>query len=303
MHTEHLTIDKLPCTLWLPDGSPGAMLQIIHGMTEHTGRYEAFAAFLTAHGIAVAGFDLRGHGKNGSDPAVASFGEGGWEESLEDIHRFRTALQNRYPAVPHFLLGFSLGSFLLREYLAKHSQGLRGAIIMGTGHQPAPVLSVLMAIVKGQCKKAGFDSTTPLVKKLSFETYNKHFAPNRTQADWLCGDTAALDAYLNDPLCRESISAGLFWQLLSAMKRTGKAAVYKAWASDLPILLLSGEEDPVGDFGKGVKAVHKAIISAGITDLQMKLYPQARHDLLHEAQCGAASEAFGDILQWLKEHL
>ena len=303
MRTEHLTIDKLPCTLWLPEGNPKAVLQIIHGMTEHIGCYEAFAEFLTTQGILAAGFDLRGHGKNGSDPAVASLGEGGWDKSLEDIHRFRTALQSRYPSAPYFILGFSLGSFLLREYLTKHPQGLSGAIIMGTGRQPAPVLSILMAIVKTQCKKAGFDGTTPLVKKLSFETYNKYFAPNRTEADWLCSDTAALDAYLSDPLCRESISAGLFWQLLSAMKRTDKAATYKAWDPNLPILLLSGQDDPVGDFGKGVTTVYKAATAAGIADLQMKLYPHARHILLREEQCGAAPQAREDIALWLNNHI
>ena len=303
MRTEHFTIDKLPCTLWLPHDEPRAMLQIIHGMTEHMGRYEAFAQFLTAQGIAVAGFDLRGHGKNGTDPTVASFGEGGWEASLEDIHRFRTALQSRYPTLPHFILGFSLGSFLLREYLTKHSQGLSGAIIMGTGHQPAPILSIIMAIVKTQCKKAGFDGTTPLIKQLSFETYNKHFAPNRIEADWLCSDNTALDAYLSDPLCRESISAGLFLQLLSAMKRTGNRNTYKTWNKNLPVLLLSGQNDPVGDFGKGVTAVHKAITAAGIPDLQMKLYPHARHDLLHEEQSGTAAQVRKDIARWLNNHI
>ena len=141
------------------------------------------------------------------------------------------------------------------------------------------------------------------MKKLSFEAYNMYFAPNITEADWLWSDPAAVDAYHDDPLCREGISAGLFWQLLSAMKRTGKATTYKAWDRNLPILLMSGQDDPVGDFGKGVTAVHKAITAAGIPDLQMKLYPHARHDLLREEQCGAAAEARKDIAHWLNDHI
>ena len=303
MRTEHISLQHLPCTLWLPESAPRAVLQIVHGMTEHMGRYEYFAAFLTAHGIAVAGFDLRGHGKNGSDPAVASFGEEGWAESLKDIHIFRTHLQDRFPALPHFILGFSLGSFLLREYLIDHSHGLSGAIIMGTGHQPPVILSIIRGLVKSQIKKAGFDGTTPLVRKLSFETYNKGFAPNRTEADWLCADTAALDAYLNDPLCRESISAGLFWQLLGAMKRTGSPNVYSSQNKAMPILLLSGQDDPVGDFGKGVTAVHKAMTAAGFHKIQAELYPNARHDLLHEEESGAAASARTRIVSFIDAYI
>lgn len=105
----------LPAVLWLPDGEPRRILQIVHGMTEHIGRYEAFAKALTAQGIAVAGYDLRGHGQNPGNPDVASFGEGGWEASLEDMRLFFEYLAARFPGVPHDMLGFSLGSFLLRE--------------------------------------------------------------------------------------------------------------------------------------------------------------------------------------------
>ena len=163
----------LPAVIWQPEQEIKAVLQITHGMTEHMGRYESLAADLCSRGIAVAGFDLRGHGKNPGNPEIASFGEGGWTASIEDMRLFFTELRSRFPGVPHFMLGFSLGSFLLREYLTKYpSEGeLAGAIIAGTGHQPGWILAVMMAIVKGEFKKAGFDGTTDLIRQLSLLTF------------------------------------------------------------------------------------------------------------------------------------
>ena len=142
----------LPGYIWLPEGEVKAVVQIAHGMTEHMGRYEAFADHLCPMGIAVAGFDLRGHGKNPGDPETASFGEGGWSASVEDMRMFYELLKNRFSGAPLYMLGFSLGSFLLREYLTNYpNEGeLAGAIIAGTGHQSGWLLSVMMAIVKGE---------------------------------------------------------------------------------------------------------------------------------------------------------
>ena len=287
---------KLPACLWVPDGEVKAVLQITHGMTEHMGRYEAFAEYLCPMGIAVAGFDLRGHGANPGDPEVASFGEGGWAASIEDMQLFYEHLQRRFPGMPHFMLGFSLGSFLLREYLTKYPDegALSGAIIMGTGHQPGWLLSVVGWIVKGQIKKAGFDRTTDLVRQLSFGTYNQKFKPNRTSADWLCADEEELDKYLADPLVRKDISAGLFWELLGSMKRSGRACAY----GGLPILLISGQDDPVGNGGKGVQEIHRLLV-LGHENVTLKLFPGARHDLLHEEK-GGAQAARKLIAEWIK---
>ena len=288
----------LPAMLWLPDTEPVCILQVTHGMTEHMGRYEALAQELTESGILVAGFDLRGHGRNTGDPNIASLGEGGWESSLEDMHLFFMVLAKRFPSLPHYMLGFSLGSFLLREYLGHYPADVAGAAILGTGYQPAPVLSIMMGIVKTQIKKAGFDGTTDLIRQLSFGNYNRNFQPNRTTADWLCSDEEQLDAYLADPLCRKDISSGLFWQLLGSMKRTGSANAYQGWNPNTPILLLSGQDDPVGDSGKGVLAVKQRMEKAGLRKISMKLLPNARHDLLHE-ESGAAAAARKILLEWM----
>ena len=213
---------SLPGIIWYPLCSPTMVVQITHGMTEHIGRYEQLAEYLTSYGIAVAGFDLRGHGHNPGDNQCASFGEGGWNYALHDMHLFYLELNSKFPNIPHFMLGFSLGSFLLRDYLNRYCDKVDGAIIMGTGHQPGAVLNMLMPVVKREIKANGFDSSTHKVNKLSFETYNQKFAPNMTSVDWLCSDTTQRIKYRGDPLCRKTISAGLFWQLLDSMKRTGK---------------------------------------------------------------------------------
>ena len=294
---------ELPGTLWLPEGKPLALLQLTHGMTEHTGRYADFAQELTNHGIAVAGFDLRGHGQNPGNPDVASFGEKGWDATIEDMKCFYDLLDARFPEIPHFLQGFSLGSFLLREYLGRYFDGPAGAIILGTGYQPPAILSVLQWIIQKEWNKAGFDNTTDLVKKLSFETYNQKFRPNRTDADWLCADEAQLDTYRKDPLVRRNISGGLFWELLGSMKRTGSPFTYDHGDTEIPVLLLSGEDDPVGDQGKGVRKVYQQMRKSGIEDVTLHLLPDARHDVLHEVSSGAAAQATEIIRAWILQQI
>ena len=294
---------SLPGIIWYPMCSPTMVVQITHGMTEHIGRYEELADMLTAYGIAVAGFDLRGHGRNPGDNQCASFGENGWNYVLHDMHLFYLELESKFPNIPHFMLGFSLGSFLLRDYLSLYRDKVDGAIIMGTGHQPGAVLSMLMPVVKREIKAYGFDSSTQKIKKLSFETYNQKFAPNMTSVDWLCSDTAQRVKYRGDPLCRKTISAGLFWQLLDSMKRTGKLSSYRKWNKQMPVLLLSGQDDPVGDFGKGVQRVRQSMSRAGMKHIQLYLVPGARHDLLHEEKSGGSDEAFDILTNWLFENI
>lgn len=294
---------NLPCTIWYPMCSPVMVVQITHGMTEHMGRYEELAEVLTSYGIAVAGFDLRGHGRNSGDNQCASFGQGGWRNTLHDMHLFYLELESKFPDIPHFMLGFSLGSFLLRDYLSLYRDKVDGAIIMGTGHQPEIVLDMLLPVVKHEIKEHGFDSSTERVKKLSFETYNRKFAPTLTAVDWLCADPAERMKYQGDPLCRKTISAGLFYQLLDAMKRTGKSKSYHRWDKQMPVLFISGENDPVGDSGKGVQRVKQSMSKAGVKHIQIYLIPDGRHDILHEKESGGAEETQHILVKWLFENI
>lgn len=297
---------KMPCTLhgiiWLPENKEvKKILQISHGMTEHIGRYEALAELLTEEGVAVAGFDLRRHGKNDGDKICASFGEGGWKCAVEDVHIFYKLLKSRFPEAKHCMLGFSLGSFLLREYLSEYAgDQIDGAIIMGTGNQPAFVLGILIFVIRREIKKEGWDQTTTLVQNLSFGTYNNKFKPNRTSSDWLCADETRLNQYIADALCRKDISAGLFADLLRSMKRTGSKKACVNWRKDLPVLILSGSDDPVGNMGKGVQAFYKQLKTNGLQQVRMELFSGARHDLLHEEKSGVAARVREMIREWMQ---
>lgn len=306
MRTEyiHLSNPKIGI-LWLPEnGAPKLILHVIHGMTEHITRYEDFAKFLTEHQIAVAGFDLPGHGVNAVNCAentdCAVFMPRDWENSLRNIAAFQQELHRKFPYTPHVLLGFSLGSFLLRDYLSSYPVNAQRIILMGTGDQPAWILKIIIRLVKRQIKTCGYAQTTPLIRKLSVENYNKHFKPNRTEYDWLCSDMHELQEYIQDDLCQKEISAGLFLQLLQGIHRTGQKASLQHWEKHIPVLLISGQQDPVGDFGKGVGSVQQKLQHAGFIS-EMHLIPEARHDILHEKSSSAAQEASKIILSWLMQ--
>ena len=285
--------------IWVPECTPTKIVQVTHGMTEHIGRYSDLAKELTSNGIVLAGFDLRGHGANAVDTDCASFNIDGWENSIEDMHLFFDHLNNEFPDVPHYMMGFSLGSFLLREYLNIYPNGISGSIIMGTGYQPKIITSLLMLVVKGQIKRYGFNNTTKLVQDLSFGTYNKKFRPNSTDSDWLCSDKEQLYNYLNDNLCKKSISSGLFYQLLNSMNNTAGNHTYDNWNKHMPVLLISGMNDPVGNFGDGVTTLRNKMIDNGITNITTFLLFDARHDILHEKINGTVNYVYKILIEWI----
>lgn len=295
--------NSLSAIIWLPEKTPKLLFQITHGMTEHMGRYERLAEKLTEQGIVTAGFDLPGHGRNPGHPDCASFGETGWTQTLADMQAFSEQLTSRFAGIPLVLMGFSLGSFLVRDYLSSGYTLPSAAVVMGTGTQPSLLLSGIKKLVEREFKKEGFNNTTPLIHKLSFETYNQKFKPAGTDFDWLCSDEQELEAYMSDPLRRANISSGLFWQLLDAMQRTAQPEAYASLPKEFPVLLLSGAADPVGSFGEGVKTVAKIMKKAGMNNVQLKLIAHARHDVFHELQSGAADEMTELLLSFLHPFL
>lgn len=289
---------KIHAVEWLPEGEPKAILQIAHGVTEHMLRYGELAEFFTDRGIIVTGNDQIGHGTSiaeGAEPMY--FGPtGSFNYAVEDVYELRQTMAKKFPGLPHCLLGFSLGSFLARDYLIHYKKETDGVILIGTGQTPPLQIALAKWIAAREGRRAGEEHATPLIRKLTFGTYNKKFAPNRTDYNWLCSNDEALDAYIADPLRGENFSAGLFRELLSSMSFTGKLKNIRQMDKNVPVLFMSGAEDSVGEDGKGVKKAYFCFKKAGMQNVELKLYPDLRHDILHE-KCNR--QVFENIYQWM----
>ncbi len=290
---------KIHALEWIPEKEPIGILQIMHGVTEYVLRYEDLAEYLTDKGFVVVGNDHLGHGKSIAEGAKPMyFGpKGSWQWVVKDVLTLQKMTKEKYPELSYYMLGFSLGSFVLRTYLIDYPGNLDGAIIMGTGQMAPVAIKIGKFMANKEAKKAGEENSTPAIHQLTFGTYNKIFAPNRTEYDWLCSNEKALDEYIEDPQRGGDFSAGLFRELLDGMLYSSNVKNIKKMDKNLPILLISGEKDPVGDCGKGVKLTKKALEKAGVKDISVKMYPGLRHDILHEEE---KDQIYADIYNWLQ---
>ncbi len=283
---------------WKPESEVKGVIQIAHGVTEYILRYEDFANFFTQKGFVVVGNDHLGHGDSvGKNGKKMYFGpEGSWNYVVKDINTCKQITKEKYPNVPYIMLGFSLGSFLLRTYLIDYpNEKIDGAIIMGTGYISNLEVSIAKFLANKEAKKVGEENTSPMIQSLTFETYNKLFKPNKTPFDWLCSNEEELNKYMNDPQRGENYSAGLFREMLTGMQYTSNLKNIKKMNKELPIYLLSGDNDPVGDFSKGVLKTYNIYKKANMENVEIKLYQNLRHDILHEK---IKDKIYVDIYNW-----
>ncbi|MGO5050421.1 alpha/beta fold hydrolase [Dysosmobacter sp. Sow4_B12] len=287
---------------WLPDGPVRAVLQISHGVAEYILRYEPFAAYLTERGFAVVGHDHLGHGASVAEGAPRLyFGpRGSWDWVVEDLYTRRCLAGKRFPGVPYFLLGHSMGSFLARAYLIRYPGTVDGAVIMGTGHMTSAFVAAGRLFVGREIRRVGETRPSDAVTKLSFGTYNRAFAPNRTAFDWVSADRANVDAYIADPLCGGNPSMGLFREMLSGIAFMTRPENLRKMNANTPIFFVSGSMDPVGEFGRGVRRACRSFQKAGMREVSIKLYPGLRHEILNEA-CRKA--VYADVCRWLERHI
>ena len=273
---------------------PIAVLQIVHGLTEHSGRYEELARFLNKNRISVVAMDLRGHGN--SEYLHKSYFDGGWDAVIEDIAAFTNETKKK--DTPYFIMGFSLGSFLVRSIMITHNLPVDGYIIAGTGWESKLLLKLIGFIVKIEGKKIGITNSSDFIKKLAFGTYNKNVKNPRTDFDFLCSDKNALSEYMNDKLCNKDISAGLFLDLINGMIFTE----YKKNLKNMKktkVLFISGTEEVVGRKGKGVKRITKVFKKFGMV-VDLKLFHGMRHDIFHEKE---NEVVFNTIFKFISSHL
>lgn len=286
---------QLHCRKWLPEGQVKAVVQLVHGIAEHIGRYDHFARFLAANGYVVTAEDHMGHGgsiQNG----VRGYFTGGWSNAVADVKALhdRTALE--YPSVPYIFLGHSMGSFLLRTYLYTYPDALDAAIISGTGWEAPATLKAGLLLCKLEEKRLGETKTSPLLNSVIFGSYNKAFKPNRTPHDWICSDEAVVDKYAADPLCGFDATIGLARDMLGGIRRNEQKENLDRMNKALPVLFVSGAKDPVGGMAKGVLACIDAFKRAGLRNITIRLYPEGRHEMLNEVN---RDEVYTDILSWL----
>ncbi len=293
---------RIHAVRYMPDdGNVRAVVQIVHGMAEYAERYEEFAEYLTDRGYVVTGEDHLGHGGSAGENGFGYFCEKDPATVVvKDVHRLKKITQQAYPHVPYIILGHSMGSFILRNYLCSYGTEIQGAIIMGTGMQPGFLVG-MGKLLAGICKVfAGDKHISKLLDQIAFGAYNSRFKPNRTKFDWLSRDEQKVDRYIEDPLCGFTFTVNGFRTLFELIGRTRKSEYLKKMPKDLPVLVVSGEEDPVGEFGKGVRRTVKSLETAGLEKLTCRLYPGARHEILNETD---RESVMKDIFDWMEEHV
>ncbi|MBR4934577.1 MAG: alpha/beta hydrolase [Anaerotignum sp.] len=290
---------KLHGVIWEPETQPKAIVQIVHGMVEYVERYEIFAKFLNEHGILVAGHDHLGHGSSYTEEWQKGYfaKEKGDICAIQDMHRMTVLLQRKYPDIPHFIFGHSMGSFLTRRYLCMYPNEVDGAIISGTGWKPVPVLKGGLGVVKLLSVLKGDKFRSIFVTKLAFGSINKAFEPVKTSKDWISRDVEVCRKYVDDPNCGFLFTLNGYHVLFRSMLMAQNAELMQRMDEDLPVLFIAGEMDPVGDFGKGVKKTVNAFYESGMYDVECILYPEARHELTNEVN---KAEVFQDILEWIE---
>ena len=291
---------------WEPEKNPGiapaGIVQIVHGMSEHVERYDEFARYLVSRGYIVCANDHIGHGESVADPSEWGClpSVGGKEVLINDVHELRKTVASRYARqTPYIMFGHSMGSFIVRAYLARFAEGLAAAVICGTGQQPlllskfGNLVARRIAASKGDAYKSTF------LDGLGAGSFAKKIDNPRTEFDWISTDDAVVDAYIADESCGVMFSAGGYATLTDLTGEVVTAAAAGAVPADLALLFIAGALDPVGDMGKGVERAVEQYRRAGVETVDLKLYEGMRHEILNEP---GRAEVYADVADWIDEH-
>ena len=289
-------INQIHAIEWIPEGEPKAILQMCHGMVEHIERYHDFATFLAEHGYYVVGHDHLGHGKSVVNAERLGFfhEKHGNTYVVADIHQLRKDTQEKYPNIPYFIMGHSMGSFLVRQYIGLYGVGLAGAIIMGTGDQPNLVLGAGKLVCKIIAALKGWEYRSKLVDGMAAGGYDKQVKGEGES--WLSRNRANVENYKKDPLSGYMFTVNAYYHMFSGMAKMNWQEKFGMIPKYLPIYFVAGDKDPVGNCGKAVENVYKRYKNCGMKDVEIKLYPDDRHEILNELD---KDQVYQDILTWL----
>ena len=292
---------KIHAVRWIPDIETKALLQISHGMLEHIDRYDDFANFMASQGILVAGNDHLGHGWSlVNEDNRGFFGQGDGNMTLvEDMRRLQEIMSQGHKDLPYFILGHSMGSFLVRQYISLYHD-ISGALIVGTGYQPSLLVRFGLELSKFMALFKGWRFRSRFINKLVIGGNNKYFQPAKTRADWLTRDEEAVDAYINDKRIDFIFTLNAFYYMFKGMVSLYDKDYMDKIPKNLPLILLSGDKDPVGNMGMDVKRLYDACMEAGLADVAMKLYKDDRHEILNELD---KENIYEDILNWIYDRI
>ena len=288
---------------WLPDESARvkAVVHVSHGMAEHAARYARLAEALTGAGYAVYANDHRGHGKTARDGELGFLGaEGGFGRVVQDLRELAAHEKAAHAGAPFFLFGHSMGSFFTQAFMIEAGSSLRGAVLSGSSGKPSLLATAGRLIARVERARLGPKTASQLLTKLSFDGFNKAFRPNRTGFDWLSRDEAEVDKYVADPLCGFAVATQLWVDVLDATADIARPERQALIPKDLPVLIFSGSEDPVGEMTKSVAQLVGAYERAGLRDVKHKFYSGGRHEMLNETN---RDEVTRDVIAWLDEHV
>lgn len=282
----------------LPDGKPRAVIQIVHGISEYINRYDDFMLFLANNGFAVAGDDHLGHGQSVTKAGeLGFFNESkGWDYVVADVAKLREIMHEEYSDVPYIFFGHSMGSFLTRTFIIQNPDKYDAAILSGTGHQAKALVYAGLAMGDAVVKLHGPRADGKMLNDIAFGAYNNKIDFPMTDFDWLSRDYENVKKYMADPMCGFVCKASLYRDMLTGIKFVTDQNNIDKMSKEQPIYFMSGDCDPVGDYGKGVDRAYKAFCKAGLHDVTIRLYPGGRHEMLNETN---KDQVYQDILTWL----
>lgn len=288
---------------WAPEhGAPRAVLQLVHGIAEHIGRYDRFARFMSDHGYLVCAEDHLGHGntpENAKDLGYTA-DKDGWVKMTDNVRALHERIAPQYPGIPYFILGHSMGSFLTRSYLIRYPGTVDACALLGTGQQPESVLKAGLAACRLEQIRLGKRGRSKLLQSLCFGAYNSQFKPNRTESDWVCSVDEVVDAYIADPFCQVMPTVTLMRDMLTGIRFNQQAENLAKMDKTTPVFFLSGDQDPVGSNGKGVRAAYQSFLDAGCGHVRLKLYPGGRHEMLNEHNW---QDVYDELLSWFDQQI
>lgn len=286
--------------IYIPNVQMLGHVHILHGMAEHSGRYDRFAYYLCQHGYVVSMHDHRGHGMTAERNGLLGFiaEENGFDFLVNDVLEVMTKVRDGQDWPLPILFGHSMGSFIARRFMQLYSDNVSQVILSGTA-ATTPLHRMGKYVGKLIAKSTGKKTPSQLLHDMSFGGYNRHFEPVNTAFDWLSSSEADVQKYVDDPYCGFVASAQFFVDLTEGLTRIDKTTELKKIRSNLPVLLISGLEDAVSEHGKGVFKVAEQLNSVGLTDVTVHLFENMRHEILNEKHY---EKVFEDILRWLKKH-